>query len=84
MTNPSIRTRSTRWLLLWLVLCLTSAWVQGQSQGSSPLVQAVGAVGITVSDIDRAVDFYSKVLTFEKVSDTEVAGDTYEHLQGLF
>jgi catechol 2,3-dioxygenase-like lactoylglutathione lyase family enzyme len=84
VTNPSIRTRSTRWLLLWLVLCLTSAWVQGQSQGSSPLVQAVGAVGITVSDIDRAVDFYSKVLTFEKVSDTEVAGDTYEHLQGLF
>ena len=39
---------------------------------------------MTVGDIDRAVDFYSKVLTFEKVSDTEVAGETYEHLQGVF
>jgi catechol 2,3-dioxygenase-like lactoylglutathione lyase family enzyme len=47
-------------------------------------VQAVGAIGITVSDMDRAVDFYSRVLTFEKVTDVEVAGDTYEHLQGLF
>jgi catechol 2,3-dioxygenase-like lactoylglutathione lyase family enzyme len=44
----------------------------------------VGAIGITVSDMDRAVDFYSRVLTFEKVTDVEVAGDTYEHLQGLF
>ena len=34
--------------------------------------------------MDRAVDFYSKVLTFEKVSDTEVAGENYEHLEGVF
>src|SRR5207302_10921576 len=49
-----------------------------------PLVQGVDAIGITVSDMDRAMEFYSKVLTFEKVSDTEVAGETYEHLQGVF
>ena len=42
------------------------------------------AIGITVSDMDRAVDFYSKVLTFEKVSDTEVAGENFEHLEGVF
>jgi len=30
------------------------------------------------------VDFYSKVLTFEKVSDTEVAGENFEHLEGVF
>jgi len=47
-------------------------------------VTAVDAIGMTVSDMDRAVDFYSKVLTFEKVSDVEVWGDSYEHLQGLF
>ena len=35
----------------------------------------VDAIGITVSDMDRSVEFYSKVLTFEKVSDIEVAGD---------
>lgn len=50
----------------------------------APLVDGVDAIGITVSDMDRAVDFYSKVLTFEKVSDTEVAGEPYEHLEGVF
>ena len=44
----------------------------------------VESVGITVSDLDRAVDFYTKVLTFEKVSETEVAGSEYEQLQGVF
>lgn len=46
------------------------------------MLDRVDAVSMTVGDLDRAVDFYSKVLTFEKVSDTEVAGETYEHLQG--
>jgi catechol 2,3-dioxygenase-like lactoylglutathione lyase family enzyme len=47
-------------------------------------VEGVDAIAITVSDMDRAVDFYSKVLTFEKVLDTEVAGENYEHLEGVF
>jgi catechol 2,3-dioxygenase-like lactoylglutathione lyase family enzyme len=34
--------------------------------------------------MDRAVEFYTKVLAFEKVSDVEVAGSEYEQLQGLF
>jgi catechol 2,3-dioxygenase-like lactoylglutathione lyase family enzyme len=45
---------------------------------------AVESVGMTVSDIDRSVDFFTRVLSFEKVSDVEVAGDEYEHLEGLF
>jgi hypothetical protein len=49
-----------------------------------PLATAVDAVGMTVSDMDRAVDFYSGVLSFGKVSDVEVWGDDYEHLEGLF
>jgi catechol 2,3-dioxygenase-like lactoylglutathione lyase family enzyme len=47
-------------------------------------VAAVDSVGITVNDMDRAVAFYSKVLTFEKESEHEVAGDAYEHLFGVF
>jgi catechol 2,3-dioxygenase-like lactoylglutathione lyase family enzyme len=39
---------------------------------------------MTVSDMDRSIGFYSKVLSFEKVSDVEVSGESYEHLQGLF
>jgi catechol 2,3-dioxygenase-like lactoylglutathione lyase family enzyme len=49
-----------------------------------PIAHAVEAVGFTVSDMDRAIDFYSRVLTFEKVSDVEVAGDAFEHLEGVF
>jgi catechol 2,3-dioxygenase-like lactoylglutathione lyase family enzyme len=47
-------------------------------------VKAVQTVGLTVSDADRAVDFFSRVLDFEKVSDVEVAGAGYEKLQGVF
>jgi len=39
---------------------------------------------MTVSDADRSVEFFSKVLSFEKVSDVEVAGAEYEHMQGVF
>jgi len=34
--------------------------------------------------MDRSVEFYSKVLSFKKVSDVEVWGTEYEHLQGIF
>lgn len=47
-------------------------------------VQDVPVVGMTVSDIDAAVDFYSEVLTFEKISDVEVLGREVELLQGVF
>jgi catechol 2,3-dioxygenase-like lactoylglutathione lyase family enzyme len=39
---------------------------------------------MTVSDMDKSVDFYSNVLSFERVSDRELAGSEYEHLQGIF
>ena len=48
------------------------------------LVKSVDAVGMTVSDMDRSAEFFSKVLSFEKVSDIEVAGSEYERLQGVF
>jgi hypothetical protein len=34
--------------------------------------------------MDRSVAFYTNVLAFEPVSDVEVVGDAYEHLQGVF
>jgi len=49
-----------------------------------PLVQAVDGVAITVGDMERAVAFYADVLSFDRVSDVEVAGEPYERLQGLF
>jgi catechol 2,3-dioxygenase-like lactoylglutathione lyase family enzyme len=47
-------------------------------------VKAVDAIGMTVSDMDRSVAFYTNILAFEIVSDQDVMGDAYEHLQGLF
>jgi catechol 2,3-dioxygenase-like lactoylglutathione lyase family enzyme len=53
---------------------------------ASPPVQAsaVDTIGMTVSDMDRAVEFYTSVLTFQKVSDVEVAGREYELMEGVF
>lgn len=48
------------------------------------LIHTVGAIGMTVSDLDRSIAFYEKVLSFKKISDVEVHGSAYEHLQGLF
>src|SRR5262252_9534145 len=50
----------------------------------APLVTAVDSIGLTVSDLDRSVEFYSKVLSFEKVSEWEVDGPEYERLEGVF
>ena len=48
----------------------------------SPQV-AVESVDVTVSDMDRAVEFYS-ALTFQKISDVDVFGEEFEHLEGVF
>ena len=54
------------------------------SPALAQLVKSVDAVGMTVSDMDRSVEFFSKVLSFEKISDVEVHGAEYEQLRGLF
>jgi len=59
-----------------LTLCSVSIFAQ------SPKV-AVESIGMTVSDMDRSVEFYS-ALTFQKVSDVEVFGEQFEHLEGVF
>src|SRR5689334_16341143 len=56
----------------------------GLAAGPHGLVTSVDAIGLTVSDLDRSVEFYTKVLHFEKVAETEVDGESYEHLEGVF
>ncbi|PYX21592.1 MAG: glyoxalase [Acidobacteria bacterium] len=79
----SFRRQCQTLMVLWTLLLVITV-PKGLAQQRPALVDGVDAIGITVSDMDRAVDFYSKVLTFEKVSDTEVAGENYEHLEGVF
>jgi catechol 2,3-dioxygenase-like lactoylglutathione lyase family enzyme len=47
-------------------------------------VSALDSIGVTVSDLDRSVAFYTGVLAFEKVGEYEAAGEAFEHLQGVF
>lgn len=47
-------------------------------------VESVVRVGVTVSDLDRAIEFYTTVLGFTKVSEDESAGEQLEHLTGVF
>src|SRR5690242_17382231 len=85
-----MRSKPLRALLLATALSFgwtLSSFTQAAPQISSPAgvkIRSVGAILITVADMDRSLDFYSHVLTFEKVSDTELAGDDVEHLFGVF
>jgi catechol 2,3-dioxygenase-like lactoylglutathione lyase family enzyme len=45
---------------------------------------AVDSVGITVRNLDTAVAFYTKVLTFRRVAEWELAGDELEYVLGVF
>ena len=47
-------------------------------------IEAVGAIGVTVADLDRSTAFYRDVLGFTPEPAVEVAGDGYEHLEGVF
>src|SRR6516165_10801942 len=82
MTQTTLQSRTPK-LLAIMFLLLASLVASARADGRV-LASAVDSVDMTVSDMDRAVDFYSRVLSFKKVSDTEVAGETYENLEGVF
>ncbi len=63
--------------LLLLVGCASA-------RADEPRIRAVDAIGMTVADADRSVDFYSRILGFTLVRDVEVAGDAYERLRDVF
>jgi catechol 2,3-dioxygenase-like lactoylglutathione lyase family enzyme len=66
------------------VLLLALLFGGAARASSAPLVHEVGAIELTVSDLDRSVKFYTEVLTFRKVSEVETMGEAYERLQGVF
>jgi len=85
-----MRSKPLQALLLAAALSFGStlpSFTEAAPQRSSPpgvKIRSIGTILITVGDMDRSLDFYSRVLTFEKVSDTELAGDDVEHLFGVF
>ena len=78
--------------LVWYYLCslaLLTAPAAAQRPWTGPGVglpaaTAVPVVGLTVSDMERSLRFYTGVLPFQVVADTEVVGRRWEELTGVF
>lgn len=62
-----------------LILALAAA-----RPAPAQLAERVESVTITVSDMERAIAFYTEALAFQIASDTEVHGEAYERLFGVF
>jgi catechol 2,3-dioxygenase-like lactoylglutathione lyase family enzyme len=69
-----------RWTCVSVAFFAVFSCAVASAQSSNVSVESIG---MTVSDMDRAVEFYS-ALTFQKISDVEVLGDDFEHLEGVF
>jgi catechol 2,3-dioxygenase-like lactoylglutathione lyase family enzyme len=67
------------WLMIAIALLLA---LFSAANGNG--VSRVESVGFTVSDMDKALDFYTRVLPFEKLPDVETWGEEIEKLSGVF
>lgn len=70
------------WMIIGLLAIL--AFLSSAHSQTIASVSRVESVGFTVSDMDKAIAFYTQVLPFEKVSDTEIWGEDFEHFSGVF
>ncbi len=81
MKIKSIQCVDIKKLFLPLVILL---FTSANSLPAQSQVIEVEAIGCTVSDMEQSIRFFSDILSFEEVSDVEVFGSEYEHLQGVF
>lgn len=63
---------------------LLSPPTHAASMSAKAIVEAVGAVGMTVSDLARSIAFYRDVLSFTLVKEEEGMGAPVEQLEGVF
>lgn len=54
------------------------------AHAGAAVLQGVGAIGVTVSDLDRSIAFYRDVLSFKVVRQDEATGAQLEKLEGVF
>jgi MIP family channel proteins len=64
-------------LLVLLAAGTMKAHAQLKPVGMGPIV-------VTVSDLDRSVDFYTRILSFQKESERDARLDSFDHLTGVF
>lgn len=86
MNNPGTF-HSLRRAAAWALLACSAATLRAQhvdAPTTRPVaIESVAAVGMSVSDLEREVAFFTEVLTFEKVSETRFSGEDFAALQGL-
>jgi catechol 2,3-dioxygenase-like lactoylglutathione lyase family enzyme len=75
------RIRDRLQFLIWLLVLTLAAVARADA---APVVRRIDSIGITVADMNRSLEFYTRLLPFERVSGREIAGDDYEHLYGVF
>ena len=66
------------------IALLLACVLPAATASASATARGIVTVGATVGNMERSLDFYSRVLDFKKVSDVELAGPQLEHLQGVF
>lgn len=71
-------------LVLTIPIATRSHAGEEHSAAKTALVEAVESIGIVVSDLDRSVEFFTKVLAFETVSELESTSPDLERLEGVF
>jgi catechol 2,3-dioxygenase-like lactoylglutathione lyase family enzyme len=69
---------------LRILAAIVVVWMATAAAFGGEPSRTVNTVAMTVADTDRSVAFYTQVLSFARVSDVEVAGPEYEHLDGVF
>jgi len=68
------------------IFCLLTLHLEGKVFSrpfEKPPISAVVSFDLTVDNMDRSVEFYTKVLSFQKVADYKVSGEPYDSLYDL-
>jgi len=79
-TNGTVRRHLTS-----TVLSLSLVFVQGAITACGQVtLTRVGPIVLTVSNLDRAVEFYTDVLSFRKTGTGDAHLDSFDRLTGIF
>ncbi len=81
--RSALRFRRVACGLLCLIVAAACVGERGIA-AAEPLLGGVDSIQVTVSDADASAAFYSGVLSFDKISDVEIASSEVERLEGVF
>src|SRR5262249_20313251 len=78
--------KAMRCSILLVLVVLEASLISSQARANEikqSLVKSVSAVGMTTADLDRSVAFYSHVLSFKKVAESNQDSADYQELENV-